>query len=144
LSVIASSGKELSVQENAILIAHTDALAVLMEVHHTLIDLDETAYISRLACAKDMAEMVILLKDSLTYNEALISAGYCWCLAAEVLIQHIQLNEEGGAISSEQEHQLAAGIVNVLERLGETIPALVQQFKHVQQFLGRIDSPTHM
>lgn len=126
-------------EDLATLVAHTTVLGAQMEINHTLIEIDTHCYDARLAGALSMASLASLTKDGGFYNGSLIAAGvspqakrgttsdlpivfqYCWCFAAQVLIQFIQTNE--GKLNELHETGLA-NIVNALEKLSVTFPTL--------------------
>ncbi|KAG9000062.1 hypothetical protein FRB90_011879 [Tulasnella sp. 427] len=87
-----SSALSMSYHDLGMFIGHTSSLGALLEIYQTLVDIDENAYVARLKCAVDIAKLARVAKDGGLVNGCLISAGYCWSLAARVLVQHIESN----------------------------------------------------
>ncbi|KAG8928864.1 hypothetical protein FRC01_005258 [Tulasnella sp. 417] len=131
------STENMNSEDMAIFMAHHTVLGALMEIHQTLVDVDEKAYEARLCCAKSMAELTAAVTEGGLVYGCLIGVGFCWCLGAEVLIQHIESNDDKEVFVENYEAHLA-NIVSALEKLSLTFPMLVHQFKQVQEALGRI------
>ncbi|KAG9030317.1 hypothetical protein FS837_003311, partial [Tulasnella sp. UAMH 9824] len=132
------STESMNPEDMANFMAHHTVLGALIEIHQTLVDVDEKAYEARLSCAKSMAELTIAVKDGGLVYGCLIGVGFCWCLAAQVLIQHIESNDDKELFVVENYEAHLAKIVSALEKLSLTFPMLVHQFKQVQEALGRI------
>lgn len=132
----------MSYYDLGMFIGHTSLLGALLEIHQTLINVDENEYDARLGCAVDMAKLARVAKDGGLVNSCLISAGvrcsaaqwmdtpnhesnlqYCWSLAARVLVQHIESNCGVEPYAIDYESHLA-DVVSALEMLSCTFPAL--------------------
>ncbi|KAG8928863.1 hypothetical protein FRC01_005257 [Tulasnella sp. 417] len=132
-----SSALSMSYHDLGMFIGHTSSLGALLEIHQTLVDVGENEYEARLECAVDVAKLARVAKDGGLVNSCLISAGYCWSLAARVLVQHIESNYGTEPYAVDYESHLA-DVVTALELLSLTFPALLHQFGQVQMALGRV------
>ncbi|KAG8962788.1 hypothetical protein FRC05_005112 [Tulasnella sp. 425] len=129
--------ESMAEEDMAAWMAHSTVLGALMEIHQTLVDIDENASEARVACAKSMAELTVGVTEGGLMQACFIGVGFCWCLAAQVLIQHIESNYEKEAFVDDYEVHLGK-LVSALEKLSPTFPTLVLQFKKVQEALGRL------
>ncbi|KAG8902235.1 hypothetical protein FRB99_004721 [Tulasnella sp. 403] len=130
IDTLASDASLAELSNLAAFVGHTITLGALMEIQQTLVNVDDQAYDTRLACAKSMAGLATTIKDGGFQNGSLISAG--------VLIQHIGLQQAQDTVSADDYESLLTNIVSALEKLSVTFPTLVHQFKQVQQAMGRI------
>ncbi|KAG8928477.1 hypothetical protein FRC01_005870 [Tulasnella sp. 417] len=130
-----------SCKDSGTLLGHTAALGALMEVHHTLLeatDSDED-YDARLAHAVEVAELASSVKDGRLANGTLICAGYCWALAARILVRHIESNDGTEPYAVDYESHLA-NLVTALEMLSVTFPALRRgELKNLKLKKGALD-----
>ncbi|KIO21921.1 hypothetical protein M407DRAFT_245331 [Tulasnella calospora MUT 4182] len=69
------STENMNSEDMAIFMAHNTVLGALMEIHQTLVDVDEKAYEARLSCAKSMAELTIGVKEGGLVYGCLIGVG---------------------------------------------------------------------
>lgn len=119
-----------------------------MEVHNAKADSDAEAYAARLARAKDLADLVVMIPDGAykcyplgslpvsslhDYLPAMLTAflAYCWkycvCLASQTLLIHIERQDaptpEALEVIGECETRLEH-LLNTLRKLGAAYPRL--------------------
>lgn len=76
-------GQVIGSAEMAPFVAHTTSLGALMEVHHTLIDVDDRAYETRLSCAKGMAELANMVGEDGFSKGSLMATGVSSLVVAD-------------------------------------------------------------
>ncbi|KAG8905684.1 hypothetical protein FRC00_013111, partial [Tulasnella sp. 408] len=72
----------------AVLMARTITLGALLEMNNTTATTDAQAYNARLTSAGYIASLVFYF-GSENYGNADLATAYCWCLAAQVLLEHM-------------------------------------------------------
>ncbi|KAG8951600.1 hypothetical protein FRC04_005887 [Tulasnella sp. 424] len=72
----------------AVLMARTITLGALLEMNNTTAARDAQAYNARLTSAGYIASLVFYFGPE-NYGNADLATGYCWCLAAQVLLEHM-------------------------------------------------------
>ncbi|KAG9016622.1 hypothetical protein FRB90_002783 [Tulasnella sp. 427] len=72
----------------AVLMARTITLGALLEMNNTTAATDTQAYNARLTSAGYIASLVFYLGPE-NFANADMATGYCWCLAAQVLLEHM-------------------------------------------------------
>ncbi|KAG9019286.1 hypothetical protein FRB90_004293 [Tulasnella sp. 427] len=135
------SFSEMPCREAGVLLGRTAALGALMEVHHTLLEATESEeqYEMRLANAVEVAELARNVKAGGLVHGTLICAGYCWALAARILVRHIESNDGAEPYAVDYESHLA-NLVTALETLSVTFPALRRgELKNLKLKKGALD-----
>lgn len=65
----------MSEEDMAAFMAHNTVLGALMEIHQTLVDVDEKASEARIACAKSMAELTVGVTEGGLVQACFIGVG---------------------------------------------------------------------
>ncbi|KAG8985452.1 hypothetical protein FRB93_005838 [Tulasnella sp. JGI-2019a] len=125
-------------------IAQSLALGSLMVIYNARADIDPAQYDQRLATSREFADMTKYIPINAYVDYPFSSLGYCGCLAAQVLLNHIQQLQsqnpqtaEAIKEASDCEHSLAH-LIEALNRVGASNPGY-KQLQQVYQFLVQVE-----